>query len=131
VLGAAMLANGYAGGWLALGPGVGLVLPLIPQIRREVAMLTPMDADSPIDFSGLSLVLAIIAFLFFSLLTSTGEVAEIPAMSTGEALTSLIINVVTFVGIAYIAVGYRNYRTGGEATARLGLHTPTMRGVAI
>ncbi|HWV25282.1 MAG TPA: CPBP family intramembrane glutamic endopeptidase, partial [Thermomicrobiales bacterium] len=51
--------------------------------------------------------------------------------TSGEAVTSLVVNFLAFVGFAYVAVGYRNYRTGEEATKRLGLRMPTMRDISI
>src|SRR5690606_41391214 len=35
------------------------------------------------------------------------------------------------ISLAYIAVGYRNYRNGEEATARLGLWKPTQQEVIV
>jgi len=131
VAGSALLVNGKTGGWLALGLGLGLALPLVKQFRAGLATVTPMDPASPIDFSGLAIVLATIAFLLFSLFTATGEEVEVPTMDTSEAVSSLIVNVLAFVGLAYVAVGYRNYRTGSEATRRLGLRVPTMRDLGI
>lgn len=131
VAGSALLVNGKSGGWLALGLGLGLALPLVKQFRLGLAQATPMDPASPIDFSGLALVLATIAFLLFSLFTATSEDVDVAQMSGGEAVTSLIVNFLAFVGLAYVAVGYRNYRTGEEATERLGLRVPTIREIGV
>lgn len=131
VAGAALLVNGQEGGWLALGLGLGLGLPMLRQFRRGIARVTPMDPASPIDFSALALLLAIVAFLGFSLLTVDGDEAAVPELTTGAAISSLIINFLAFVGLAYVAVGYRNYRNGADATARLGLRKPTLMEVGI
>lgn len=131
VAGTALLVNDKEGGWLALGLGLGLGLPLIRQFRQGLARLTPMDPASPIDFSGLAILLSMFAFLAFSLLTTSGEGAAVPELSTGATISSLVINFFAFVGLAYIAVGYRNYRSGTEATARLGLRKPTLLEVGV
>lgn len=131
IAGTALLVNDKEGGWLALGLGLGLGLPLIRQFRRGLARVTPMDPESPVDFSGLAILLSMFAFLAFSLLTTSGERAAVPELSTGATISSLIINFLAFVGLAYIAVGYRNYRNGAEASARLGLRKPTLLEVGI
>lgn len=132
VAGAALLVNGKEGGWLALGLGLGLGLPMVRQFRQGLARVTPMDEKSPIDFSGLALILSVSAFLLFTLFTTeSGDEAAVSELSSGEAVTSLVVNFLAFVGLAYIAVGYRNYRTGEQATARLGLRMPTVQHVGI
>lgn len=131
VAGSALLVNGKEGGWLALGLGLGLGLPLIRPFRKGLAQVTPMDPTSPIDFSGLAIMLSVFAFLVYSLINAGGGEAAVPELSTGATISSLIINFLAFVGLAYIAVGYRNYRNGAEATERLGLQTPTLMEVGI
>lgn len=132
VAGAALLVNGNEGGWLALGLGLGMGLPMLRRFREGLARVTPMDAKSPIDFSGLAIIFSIIAFLLYSLLTvEGGDETAVAELGSGEMVTSLVMNFLAFVGVAYIAVGYRNYRTGGEATARLGLRMPTIQEIGI
>lgn len=131
VAGLALLVNGKGGGWLALALGFALGLPLVPQVRRLLARVLPMEPDSPIDLSGLCLILATLAVLTYSLLTTGGSEATVPELGTGAAVTALVINFLAFVGLAYIAVGYRNYRTAREATARLGLRKPTLVEIAV
>jgi membrane protease YdiL (CAAX protease family) len=132
VAGAALLVNGNEGGWLALGLGLGMGLPMLRRFRDGLAQVTPMDAKSPIDFSGLAIIFSIIAFLLYSLLTvEGGDETAVAELGSGEMVTSLVMNFLAFVGVAYIAVGYRNYRTGGEATARLGLRMPTIQEIGI
>lgn len=122
--GLALVVNGTDGGWFALGIGLGLSLPLLRPFRQALARVTPMDPESPIDYSGLAILLSVAAFLFFSLILSD-EPIEIAPTSTGTMVTSLLVNLLTFLGLAYVAVGYRNYRNGEEATIRLGLTRPT------
>lgn len=132
VAGAALLVNGQSGGWLALGLGLGLGIPLIRQLREGLAQVTPMDPKSPIDFSGLALILPVMAFLVYSVLTLVpGDEAAVPELTGGETISVLIVNFLTFVGLAYVAVGYRNYRSWEESTARLGLTRPSLFDVGI
>lgn len=125
VAGAALLVNGNEGGWLALGIGLGLAIPLIRQMRQGLARVSPMDPASPIDYSGLAIILPVIAFLIFGLATTpgAGEASATP-LTGAETVTALVVNFLAFVGLAYVAVGYRNYRTGRAATGRLGLRMP-------
>jgi membrane protease YdiL (CAAX protease family) len=131
VAGAALLVNGNDGGWLAMGLGLGMGLPMLRRFREVMAQVSPMDPKSPIDFSGLAIIFSIIAFLLYTLLTTTGDEAAVEELGSGELVTSLVVNFLTFVGLAYIAVGYRNYRTAAEATARLGLRKPTVKEIGI
>lgn len=130
VAGLALVVNGTEGGWFAIGIGLGLALPLLRQFRLALARVTPLDPHSPIDYSGLAILLSVASFLFFTLILSNDPV-EIAPTTTGEMVTSLLINLFTFLALAYVAVGYRNYRTGPEATARLGLFRPTPKQIQV
>ncbi len=130
VAGLALVSNGKEGGWFALGIGLGMSLPLVRRFRVALSRVTPLDPESPIDYSGLAILLSIAAFLFFSLILSN-EPVEISPTSTGSMVTSLLINLLTFLGLAYVAVGYRNYRNGEEATVRLGLTRPTAQQIQV
>ncbi len=130
VAGLALVVNGTEGGWFAIGIGVGFSLPLLRPFRQALAKVTPMDPESPIDYSGLAVLLSVAAFLFFTLILSDDPV-EISPTTTGDMVTALLINLLTFLGLAYVAVGYRNYRSGEEATVRLGLTKPTVKQVQV
>jgi membrane protease YdiL (CAAX protease family) len=133
IAGLALLVNSQHGGWLALGLGLGLGLPLLKQVRFALARVTPMDPNSPIDFSGLAIVLAIAAYLVYTLVFLAPESGDSSdtVVSAGATVSSLIINVVAFVSLAYVAVGYRIYRTGQEATERLGIRVPDLRAIGV
>lgn len=124
VAGLALAVNGQNDGIPVLGMGLGLSLPLLKPFRQIVASVTPMDPESPIDWSGLAVVLALLGFL-----VPTAFVDAAPAVVSGNSgaalFSGLLQQLLAFVAIAYVAVGYRNYRTGEEATARLGIQIPT------
>jgi membrane protease YdiL (CAAX protease family) len=124
VAGLALVTNGTEEGWFTLGIGLGLSLPLLRPLRKALSRVTPMDPESTIDYSGLAILLSVGAFLFFSLVLSEDPL-EVAPMSTSDMLAALVTNFVAFMALAYVAVGYRNYRNGEEATARLGLQRPT------
>ncbi len=128
VAGLALTTNGMEGGPLILCLGLAFSLPLIKPFRKLVASFTPMDPASPIDLSGLAMILAVVAFLVIQA-TLTGPVesrgAETAAL-TGNVVW-LVLNALTFVLVAYAAVGYRIHRTGSEATDRLGLRWPDLK----
>jgi membrane protease YdiL (CAAX protease family) len=130
VAGLALVVNSTEGGWFAIGIGAGFCLPLLRPVRKGLAAVTPIDSESPIDYSGLAILLAVSSFLFFTLILGQEEV-EIDPMSTGDMVTSLLINLATFLAFAYVAVGYRNYRNGEEATARLGIEKPTTEHIRV
>jgi hypothetical protein len=130
VAGLALVVNGTEGGWFAIGIGAGFCLPLLRPVRKGLAAVTPIDSESPIDYSGLAILLAVSSFLFFTLILGEEEV-EIDPISTWDMLTSLLINLATFLAFAYVAVGYRNYRNGEEATARLGIEKPTTQHIRV
>jgi hypothetical protein len=130
VAGLALVVNGNEGGWFAIGIGLGFSLPLLRPFRQAVSKVTPMDSESPIDYSGLAILLSVAAFLLVTLIFSD-EPVEISATSTGDMVRALLVNLLTFLGLAYVAVGYRNYRTGEEATVRLGLTRPTAKQIQV
>lgn len=125
VAGLAGLVNGWAWGALVLGLGLALALPLIKQFRVALSSLTPLDPASPIDMTGLAILLAVIVISAYSLRgadpTSTGSVG----------VGTLIVNLITFVALAVVAVGYRIHRSGREVVQRLGLVRPSGKAVAI
>lgn len=124
IAGLALAVNGRGEGVPVLGIGLGLSLPMLKPFRQLMAKVIPMDPDSAIDWSGLAVVLGLLGFLI-----PTAFVDSAPATLSengATALTSgLLQQLLAFVAIAYVAVGYRNYRTGEEATTRLGIQVPT------
>lgn len=125
VAGLAGLVNGREWGALLLGLGFSFGLPLIKHFRVAMAGITPINPASPIDMSGLAILLAVIVLSAYSLRgadpTSTGPIG------TG----TLLVNLITFVALAFVAVGYRIYRSGPEAVHRLGLIRPSGKAVAV
>ncbi|MCA9832601.1 MAG: CPBP family intramembrane metalloprotease [Thermomicrobiales bacterium] len=124
IAGLALAVNGRGEGAPVLGIGLGLSLPLLRPFRQLVARYTPMDPDSPIDYSGLAIVLALLGFLIPTVFVDS-EPATSTASGTEDLINGVLQQLVAYLMIAYVAVGYRNYRTGAEATARLGIQKPT------
>lgn len=128
---ALMTTTDLAEGPFILASGLAFSLPLLRPFRKLIASFTPMDPKSPIDLCGLALILWVMSFFVITAVQSGP--AEVD--SGGDALTGnlfwLVLNAVTFVAIAYVAVGYRIHRTGAEATERLGLTVPSLKTVAI
>lgn len=124
VAGLALAVNGRSEGIPVLGIGLGLSLPLIKPFRQLMGKLLPMDPESPIDWSGLAVILALLGFLIPTAFVDA-EPAVVADNSATALTTGLLQQLLAFVAIAYVAVGYRNYRTGEEATRRLGLQVPT------
>ena len=124
IAGLALAVNGRGEGVPVLSIGLGLSLPLLKPFRQMVGKVTPMDPDSPIDWSGLAIVLGLLGFLIPTAFVDSAPVTV--ADSSATALTTgLLQQLLAFVALAYVAVGYRNYRSGPEATLRLGIQKPT------
>jgi hypothetical protein len=111
---ALVTTSDLAEGPFILASGIALFIPLIKPIRKFVARFTPMDPNSPIDLVGFGLMLLIGALLVITALQTDPPEPG----SGGDDLTTnpfwLVLNVVAFVAIAYVAVGYRINRTGGH-----------------
>lgn len=124
------IAYGVVGknwGWLLLGIGLGFALPLVKPFRVQLARIMPIDVDSPIHMTGLTIILAVLGFLAASFFMSSGpDAANVESVD----YVSLAIQVAAFVGFAYVAVGLNLWRRFGEATERLGLRWPTPKEIA-
>lgn len=130
--GLALTTNGMQGGPLILCIGLAFSLPLFKPFRRLVASFTPMDPSSPIDLSGLAMILAVIAFLVIqATLTGPAEAGDSDTTALTGNVVWLVLNALTFVLVAYAAVGYRIHRSGMEATERLGLRWPDLKTIGI
>lgn len=125
IAGLALAVNGNGEGIPVLSIGLGLSLPLIKPFRQLMGKLLPMDPESPIDWSGLAVVLGLLGFLIPTAFVDSAP--EVISTNSATALTTgLLQQLLAFVALAYVAVGYRNYRTGPEATLRLGIQKPTV-----
>lgn len=101
---------------------VGFGLPMLKPFRNALALVTPIDPDSPTDMTGLSVLLAILGLL---IVTTTMAPAPTSLETLAPGVFDLVLQAVVFVLIAYITVGWRIVRTFGQATARLGITRPT------
>ncbi len=127
VAGLALTVNRQDNGWFVLALGLALSLPLVRSFRKLMARVTPMDPGSTIDMMGLGLVLALMAYFGWAITLDTDP----DDLTSAVTVSSQIINVVFFILIAYVAVGTNIYRTGTEATSRLGLRWPTLPDIVI
>lgn len=127
VAGLALAVNGNTIGWFVLAFGLSFALPLVRPFRRVMAQLTPMDPSSPIDMTGLGVILAVMTYFALALSTAPLEGAETPAVT----VPTQVINVVFFVAVAFIAVGTGIHRTVSEGTGRLGLSVPSIQDVLV
>jgi uncharacterized protein len=126
VAGLAFVVYGRDNGWLLLAIGGGLTLPLAKGFRAFLARFTPMDPTSPVDFAGLSVMLAIIGFFVVGFFNSP-DPDETEAVSIAE----LVVQVMLLVMLSYISVGFGLRRNFRQATARLGVTRPTFKTVGI
>ena len=124
LFGLAFALNGREGALVLLAVGLGLALPLLRPVRRLFAAVTPIDAASPVDMTGLCLLLALIGFFVVSL----GLNPDPPDDASAVGVDGLIVQVIAEVALAYAAVGWWFYRNAAAATDRLGLWWPSVRG---
>jgi uncharacterized protein len=120
-----------AEGPFILASGIAFMIPLFASFRKLLARFTPMDPRSPIDLCGLALILFVMSFLFVAAYQSGPATVEGGSDTLTANFFWLVLNAVTFVAIAYVAVGYRIYRDGVEATRRLGINVPDFRTILI
>lgn len=125
VAGAAFAVAGSRDGLTFLLIGAGLTLPMIKRFRLVLARVTPMDPASPIDMTGLAVVLATIAFFWVTFLAAPDPTEE----SVSITLSDLVLQVAAFVGLAFILAGALVYRSWPEVIDRLDLRRFSLKGV--
>lgn len=128
LLGLARLSAGEDSGFQWMGAGLGLLLPLLPAFRRDLARVTPMDARSPIDMVGLSIVLAFIGFFLFQYAFNPEP------QDTGDiSIAYLLSQFVFMIALAFVLVGTGQWRAPRESLDRLGLKRLSARqsGIAL
>lgn len=132
IAGLAVVASGdRVLGPLLLLVGSGIGLPLLRPFRELLARITPLDPNSAIDMSGLSIVLGALGlFLANSLAPMAGQPPD-AGLIPSVGILELLIQAAAFVAIAYIAAGFPYWRDLREATERLGIVVPDGRTIGI
>ncbi len=118
-------------GGLLLLVGIGIGLPLLRPFRQALAQVTPLDPDSAIDLTGLSMVLGALGlFIGNSLAPMAGQPPE-AGLIPSIGILELLVQAIAFLAVAYIAVGYPYWRDLRAATERLGIVVPDARTIGI
>jgi membrane protease YdiL (CAAX protease family) len=107
--------------------GLGFGLPMLKPFRQLLALVTPIDPDSPTDMTGLSVLLALLGLL---IATTTMVAAPTSLEGIAPDIFDLVLQAVVFILVAYITVGWRIVRTFAQATERLGITRPTWQSLA-
>lgn len=132
IAGLAVLANGNASlATLLLLLAIGLGAPLLRPVRQALAQVTPLDPDSAIDMTGLSLVLGALALFLANSLTPMADQPPDAGLIPSVGIVDLIVQAAAFLAVAYIAVGYPYWRDLRGATERLGIVVPDARTIGI
>lgn len=129
IWGVAALVSGTNNGATYLSVGLGLLLPLIKPFRKALARVTPLDPASPIDMSGLCLVLAIGA-AFAVILVNIGaspDDLDVEAVSYAELFSTAAFE----LALALVAVGWGIRRGLRGSWERLGFRMPTIKTVLV
>ncbi len=127
VAGLALTVNRQGNGWFVLALGLALSLPLLKPFRKLVSLVTPMDPDSTIDMMGLGLILALMSYFGWAITLDTDP----DDLTSAVTVASQVINVAFFILVAYVSVGTNIYRSGSEATSRLGIRWPTLPDIVV
>jgi len=125
VAGTALTVYGRDNGPILLALGLGLTLPLIKPFRVQMARVTPIDPASAADMSASSIFLAVLG-----LLIALSFDAPEPDAVEGVDYSTLIVQLLAFIGLSYVVVGTNLKRSFEQANRRLGLARPTWRTVA-
>jgi membrane protease YdiL (CAAX protease family) len=98
----------------------------VKRFRVLLSRVTPIDPESPVDMSGLSVFLAVLGLLIAVTLREP-EPDEAASVDYGQ----LVVQLLGWVGISYAVVGTGLRRRLKDANERLGLFKPTVKTVAI
>jgi uncharacterized protein len=113
-------------GWLLLAMGLFSALLLAPAVRRLVARILPIAADSMVDLVALFLTIHYVGFtaLQMALIGGLEGLSEIElSVTTGV----LLLNGLSLVAFGALGVGLWTRRNPSETGKRLGLAIPTKR----
>jgi len=127
IYGLAQAVNARETGWVWLAVGLGLILPLIPSVRRLLARVMPIEPSAAVDMTGLCVLFGVLGFLITSYIINPNP-AEI---SDAVSVSDLAVQFVAGIVLAFIAVGAGIKRNLREAAVRLGLTWPTPRVIGV
>jgi CAAX protease family protein len=102
----------------------GFVVSL-PSVRRLLARLLPLDADSCVHALALVLAGYLVGNTVFSL--TQGGLEELAATAVSASIYEILLMQTIFAAMALLGVGLYTRRSPGETSQRLGLDQPTSR----
>ncbi len=114
-----------------LGPtllcgGLGLLLPIVPSVRKLLAKIGDFRPDDPVHMLGTGILLGAIGFLGGQLISAPAP-DEVGSFEIGP----IIAQSVFFVALALVAVGYHIDRDWQASLKRLGIVRFTPSGVGV
>jgi membrane protease YdiL (CAAX protease family) len=104
-----------------------LVAGAATAVRKLLAKVTPIDPASMTDMVGLSVVFAFIAVTAATFLDRPEPPDEIGSLD----YAALIAQGLFLIALAYIVVGFGNYRNARQATERLGVRRISVVGIVV
>ena len=107
---------------LAITGGWAMVLS-IRKVRRLLAMIMPVNPESPVH--SLALVLSVYLIGYTALVLSQGGLSGLAESAEPAPLYFLVISELLFAVVAMFGVGFIVRRRGRELARRLGLERPT------
>ena len=101
----------------------------LPPVRRGLARLLPLNADSPVHALGLVMVGYLVGNTIFSL--TQGGLEELADTAVSASIYQILLMQTIFAAIALLSVGLYTRRSPGETRQRLSLERPTRRQLLI
>jgi uncharacterized protein len=119
-----------SGAALAIGAALAWVA-LLPAVRRLVARVLPIDAQSHVHATALSMTATVLGGNLFQMGLSSALLSPEAVAQAGDALAATYLDILVFPLLvlsvtALIAVGWLTRRSWSEVVERLGLTVPTL-----
>jgi uncharacterized protein len=118
-----LFLNWQAAGLSLAGMGLWGMVVSLPPVRRRLAQLLPLNADSSVHALALALAGYLVGNTIFSL--TQGGLEELAETAVPASITEILLTQTLFASIALLGVGWYTRRSTTETRRRLGLERPT------
>ncbi len=118
-----LFLNRQAAGLSLAGMGLWGFVVGLPPVRRWLARLLPLKADSPVHALALALAGYLVGNTIFSL--TQGGLEELAETAVPASITEILLMQTLFASIALLGVGWYTRRSTTDTRRRLGLERPT------
>lgn len=136
-MGGAFAEVNWAASGLALTAGTLLAwVALLPAVRRAAARVLPIDAQSNVHATALSMTFTVLGANLFQMGISTALLSPEAVQQAGTEIAATYLDIFVFPLLvlsvtALVGVGWLTRRSWSEVVERLGLTVPTLRHLAV